>query len=46
MIVRDMLHGFDYGGFLAGGHKTLIGLLDEEFLTQIRNLSEKHVIAA
>ncbi len=24
-VLRAMLHGFDYGGFLTGGHKTLAG---------------------
>jgi type I restriction enzyme R subunit len=24
-ILRSMLHGFDYGGFMTGGHKTLAG---------------------
>ena len=24
-VLRTMLHGFDYSGFLAGGHKTLAG---------------------
>jgi type I restriction enzyme R subunit len=24
-VLRAMLHGFDYSGFMTGGHKTLAG---------------------
>ena len=27
-VLRAMLHGFDYSGFMAGGHKTLAGAAD------------------